>query len=189
MIWSLVLIVAMNVCGYFFFESYISDIAIDKGTALATTLAWSTATASIVLIVAYYDIWKEQHNKKILSETAQTIWKNLTEISHYHHSVITKYHTPLEIPDTDIMNMSSDLVQSIKKLQQMVFSMKLELELLEDLLGKRITNNMKNEFENFELPNTQSSLDIFDNIYSQYDTAYMPYECELKKLLIKIIKA
>ena len=142
MIFSILLIVAANFLGYAIFNAYIADIASDKGTALATMLAWSTATATTILVVAYYSLWKEQHNKKVISETAIDTLKKYDEILLLIYPTVHK----LNIKKTGIDFALNYTIKNFDEVYDKAVHLTLEFDLKLSLLEYLTNDNYEHNY-------------------------------------------
>ena len=77
----------------------------------------------------------------------------------------------------------------MSQLEHTIIEVKSDLDLLGKLLDEDISSNLNSNFKNFTYDGAAESIDIFEKLQDQYYMDYYPYQEEVKKLLIPIIRA
>lgn len=148
----------------------------------------ATLFAGLAVFLVFND-WKDQHNAKLCSDIAQRIWKNLDLVSTSTEDPSRKFNRIWEISNEEFNNLKPYMINVMSKLKHTVIEIESDLKLLDDLLEKDISSNLNSTFKNFTYDETKESIDIFQKLQEEYEILFLPYQRNVKKLLIPIIKA
>lgn len=183
-IWLLTTVIFIWFCNYYKVYGDGSSIG-----AYMNLLVFDATLFAPIAAYFFYDNWKEQHNTKLCSDIAQRIWNKLDLVSSLTHDPSRKFNRIWEISGDEFNNLKPYMINTMSQLEHTVIEVKSDLKLLGDLLEGDAPLKLKSTFKNFTYDGTKESIDIFQKLEDQYYKDYVPYQEEVKKLLIPIIKA
>jgi hypothetical protein len=183
-IWLLSTVIFIAFCNYY-------DVVGDSSSigAYMNLLVFDATIFTPIAAYFFYDSWKEQHNAKLCSDIAQRIWGKLDLVSNLTHDPSRKFNKIWEISNNDFANLKPYMLKVMSQLEHTIIEVKSDLDLLGKLLDEDISSNLNSNFKNFTYDGAAESIDIFEKLQDQYYMDYYPYQEEVKKLLIPIIRA